>query len=439
MPPKVVPRLPQPPQLLQLPPLPHLLLWLQRTLSPEQQKSLSGHLASTLPATPVIAESPPVPPDPPAPPYEPSPTSSTPLPHISLINAVAFTFACCLPGSVSFQLALSEDGSVLACSLATDNPEPVDLSSVLEDYYDFLDVFSKSKADTLTPHRPYNLKIDLEEDYHGLNKVTKKDRYPLPLISDLLDAPGKAKVFTKIDLWHAYHLVRIADAAFQRFMNDIFSDLINVSVIVYLDNILIYSLDLTSHKEHPDKCEWHTDRVEYLGYILSADGLSMAADKVKIIQDWPKLQKVKDIQSFLGFANFYRRFIYNYSDICVPLTWLTRKGVPFKFSDEAWELFNYLKKAFTMAPILTQWIPDRPIILETDASDYALAAILSIELTNGEIHPVAFHSQMFNPTKLNYDIHDKELFTIYESFQIWRHYLEGSGTPINIVTDHKKP
>ncbi|CAA7270379.1 unnamed protein product [Cyclocybe aegerita] len=492
----------------------------------------------------VVAKSLPVPPIPPilptpSLPYEPSSKPSTPLPHVSLINAVAFARACHLPGSVSFQLALSRNGSVSARSLATDNPEPVNLSSVPEDYHEFPDVFSKSKADTLAPHRPYDLKIDLEEgaepplgwmyslsstklqalqefleentrskfirpsnsshgapilfvrkkdgslrlcvDYCGLNKVTKKDRYPLPLISDLLDAPGKAKVFTKIDLRHAYHLVRIVDgdewkttfrtrygsfkwrvmpfglsnapAAFQRFMNDIFLDLINVSVIVYLDDILIYSSDLASHKEHvkevlqrlqkhglytwPDKCEWHTDRVEYLGYILSADGLSMAADKVKIIQDWPKPRKVKDIQSFLGFTNFYRRFIYNYSDICVPLTQLTRKGVPFKFSDEAWESFNYLKKAFTTAPVLTQWIPDQPIILETDASDYALAAILSIELTNGEIHPVAFHSRTFNPTKLNYDVHDKELFAIYESFRIWQHYLEGSGTPIDIVTDHK--
>ncbi|CAA7260801.1 unnamed protein product [Cyclocybe aegerita] len=144
----------------------------------------------------------------------------------------------------------------------------------------------------------------------------------------------------------------------------------------------------------------------------------MAADKVKIIQDWPEPRKVKDIQSFLSFANFYRWFIYNYSDICVPLTQLTQKGVPFKFSDKAWESFNYLKKAFTMAPILTQWVPDQPIILETDASDYALAAILSIELTNGEIHLVAFHSRTFNLTKLNYDVHNKELFAIYESFWI---------------------
>jgi hypothetical protein len=93
--------------------------------------------------------------------------------------------------------------------------------------------------------------------------------------------------------------------------------------------------------------------------------------------------------------------------------------------------------AFSSAPVLHQWIPDRPIIIKTDASDYALAAILSIELESGEIHPVAFHSQKFNSTELNYDVHYKELYAIFEAFRIWRHYLKGSATPIDVVTDHK--
>ena len=160
----------------------------------------------------------------------------------------------------------------------------------------------------------------------------KKDRYPLPLISDLLDAPGKARIYTKIDLRHAYHLIRIAEgdeenttfrtrygsfewlvipegltnapSAFQCFMNEVFSDLINVSVIVYLDDILIYSNNLAKHRKHvkevlrwlrkhglfarTNKCEFHAERVEYLGYILSPEGLSMDQAKVKTIQDWPK-------------------------------------------------------------------------------------------------------------------------------------------------------
>ena len=147
---------------------------------------------------------------------------------------------------------------------------------------------------------------------------------------------------------------------------------------------------------------------------------------------------MKDIQSFLGFANFYRRFISNYSDIVVvPLTRLTRKGVPWNFSDAARKSFQSLNTAFTAAPILTHWIPDKQLIIETDASDYALGAILSLQLDSGEIHPVAFHSCTFTPPELNYDTHDKELLAIFEAFRVWRHYLEGSGIPIDVLTDHK--
>jgi hypothetical protein len=187
----------------------------------------------------------------------------------------------------------------------------------------------------------------------------------------------------------------------------------------------------------PEKCEFDRESVEYLSYILSPAGLTMASDKVQTIQDWPEPWRVKDIQSFLGFANFYQRFIYNFSDITVPLTHLIRKNIPFNFGNKEHDTFNFLKSAFASAPILTHWIPDHPIIVETDASDYALAAILSIELENKEIHPVAFHSQSFNPTKLNYDVHDKELFAIFEAFHIWRHYLDGSAHPVDVVTDHK--
>jgi hypothetical protein len=162
----------------------------------------------------------------------------------------------------------------------------------------------------------------------------------------------------------------------------------------------------------------------------------VASDKVQTVRDWPEPRWVKDIQSFLGFVNFYCRFIYNFSDITVPLTRLTRKNVPFVFGDAERSTFNYLKSAFASAPILTHWIPDCTIIVETDASDYALAAILSIELENGEIHPVAFHSKSFNPTELNYDVHDKELFAIFEAFCIWRHHLDGSAAPIDVITDH---
>jgi hypothetical protein len=157
----------------------------------------------------------------------------------------------------------------------------------------------------------------------------------------------------------------------------------------------------------------------------------------KTVCDWPTPQKVKDIQSFLGFANFYRRFIYNYSDIIVPLTRLTRKDTPWSWSDKCQEAFDSLKCTFTSAPILTQWIPDVPIVVETDASDYAVAAILSVQCPDSELRPVAFFSCTLTAPELNYDTHDKELLAIFEAFRSWHHYLEGSGTPIDVVTDHK--
>ena len=187
-------------------------------------------------------------------------------------------------------------------------------------------------------------------DFQGLNKITQKDRYPLPLITDLLDAPRKARIYTKIDLWHSYHLVRIAEgdewkttfrtrwgsfewnvmpfglsnapAAFQRFMNNVFGDLLDVCAVVYLNDILIYSDNLAEHQQHvrevltrlhkhslfakAEKCEFQVETTEFLGYILTPNGLQMGQEKVQMIQDWPEPWKVHDIQSFLSFANFYR-------------------------------------------------------------------------------------------------------------------------------------
>ena len=458
-------------------------------------------------------------------------------PPIAFINAAAYARVCKLEGSTQFLLQLRQepDGKLRASSLG-DAP---DLSAVPEVYHDFADVFSKANASSLPPHRDFDLKIELEDgaspppgrlyllslfeldalrkfidenlstgfirptlsshaapvlfikkkdgslrlcvDYRGLNKLTKKDRYPLPLIADLLDSPSCAKVYSKIDLCHVYHLVRIAEgdewktafrmqygsyewlvmpfgltnapSTFQRFVNTVFADMLDITIIVYLDDILIYSDNLEDHKKHvrevlcrlrkyglyakPEKCEFHTDTTEYLGYCLSPTGLTMAQNKVDIIRDWPEPRKVKDIQSFLGFANFYCRFIYNYSDIVVPLTRLTQKDALWNFSTDCRRSFNSLKEAFTSAPILTHYQPDAPIIVETDASDYAIAGILSNICPNGEICPVAFYSHTLTAPKLNYDTHDKELLTIFEAFRSWRHYLEGSASPVDVVTDHK--
>jgi len=186
-----------------------------------------------------------------------------------------------------------------------------------------------------------------------------------------------------------------------------------------------------------EKYKFYLDSVEYLGYVLSPSGLIMPDIKVKTIQEWPEPKKVKDIQSFLGFANFYRHFIFNYSDIVIPLTRLTRKNTPWNFDDDCRMAFNTLKQAFISAPILMYWVPDTQLIVETDASDYALAAILSIMTKDNEIHPIAFHFQTFFALELNYNIYNKELLVIFEVFKIWQHYLEGSTSPIDVVTDHK--
>ena len=236
-------------------------------------------------------------------------------------------------------------------------------------------------------------------------------------------------------------------------MNDIFSDLLDVCVIIYLDDILIYLNNMSEHHWHvkevlkhlckaglyakAEKCEFHSESVKYLGYILFPSGLTMSNNKIKIIQDWLEPKKVKDIQSFLGFANFYCWFIFNYLDIVIPLTHLTWKNIPWKFDSSCQDAFNSLKKAFTSAPILTHWIPNAQLIVKTDASGYALATILFIVNENNEDHPVVFHSCTFTAVELNYNTHNKKLLAIFEAFKIWRHYLEDLAYPINIVTDHK--
>ena len=146
--------------------------------------------------------------------------------------------------------------------------------------------------------------------------------------------------------------------------------------------------------------------------------LTIFNNKVKIIQDWPEPKKVKDIQSFLGFANFYHQFIFNYSDIVIPLTCLIWKDIPWKFDSSCYDAFNSLKKAFTSALILTHWIPDAQLIVETDALDYALTTILSIINEDNKIHLVAFYSYTFTAVELNYDTHDKKLLAIFKDFKV---------------------
>ena len=140
--------------------------------------------------------------------------------------------------------------------------------------------------------------------------------------------------------------------------------------------------------------------MEILRYILTNLGLTMANEKVKIIREWPEPQKIKDIHSFLGFTNFYRRSIHNYLEITVLLTQLTQKGTTWNFNPECRSAFKLFKKTFTSTLILTHWIPDQPLVVETDTLDYTLAAILSMYNPDSELHPIAFHSQTFSSAEL---------------------------------------
>ena len=176
---------------------------------------------------------------------------------------------------------------------------------------------------------------------------------------------------------------------------------------------------------------------EFLGFVISPDGLCMDEMKIQVIQDWPVPRKVKDIQSFLGFANFYHHFIANFLEIMVPLTRLTRKNAPWDWSPACDKAFHLLKQAFISAPVLHHFDPALLPIVETDASDYAIAGIFSLWTDDSEIRPVAFYACTLSGAELNYDTHDKELLAIFEAFRTWCHYLESLHHTIDVITDHK--
>jgi len=165
-------------------------------------------------------------------------------------------------------------------------------------------------------------------------------------------------------------------------------------------------------------------------------GISMDSKKIQVVLDWAMPKTVCNVQYFLGFANFYRMFIKNYSQIVVPLTQLTCED-KLDWNQEAEKAFQTLKKAFTTTPILIHPDFSKPFFMETDALDFALRVVLSQLGENGQLHPIAFHSRKFNATKINYEIYDKELLVTVNSFQEWRHLLEGATHQVTIYIDQK--
>ena len=277
-------------------------------------------------------------------------------------------------------------------------------------------------------------------DYRALNNITIKNRFPIPLIDDLTDRLHGAKVFTKIDLRWGYNQVRIheediektafrtryghyqykvmpfgltnAPATFQALVQDILKPLLDKSVIVYIDDILIFSKNDQEHQEHirqvfkllrehklygkVSKCEFFKKSVAYLGHIISDEGISTDPQKVEAIKAWPIPKNLKELQSFLGICNYYQRFIPHYSGIATPLTNLTHKNTEYQWTSQAQEAFEELKDLLTRAPVLCIPDPLKPFTVTTDASGFAIGAVLQQDQGHGP-QPVAFTSRKMNP------------------------------------------
>src|SRR5437667_1473928 len=318
-------------------------------------------------------------------------------------------------------------------------------------------------------------------DYRALNAITIRNRYPIPLIQETLDRLSKARYFTKLDIIAAFNRIRIREgdekytafrtrwglfeqlvmpfglkngpSTFQHYINDKLHDFLDVFVTAYIDDILIYSSTLSEHRKHVrmvlerlreaglqcdiKKCKFHATEVTYLGLIVSRDGIKMDPVKVEAIVGWESPRNVHDVRVFLGFANFYRRFIRHFSKIVRPLVNLTKKNMKFLWDTTCERAFNDLKKRFTTAPILAHFDPDLECVLEADSSDHAQGGVLSQYDKDGVLRPIAFFSRKLNAAESNYEIYDKELLAIIRCFEQWRPELEGSMFPVKVLTDHK--
>ncbi|KAF7656700.1 hypothetical protein LDENG_00037160 [Lucifuga dentata] len=216
--------------------------------------------------------------------------------------------------------------------------------------------------------------------------------------------------------------------------------MLNRFVFVYLDNILIFSRSREEHVHHiqsvlqrllenplfvkAEKCEFHASSVSFLGFIVAEGSIKMDPEKVSAVMSWPVPETRKQLQQFLRFANFYQRFIWGYSNIAAPLT--------------AEEAFKILKLWVTSAPILQVPDPDRQFVVEVDASDVGVGAVLSQRgAADQKLHPCAFFSRRLTPAEKNYDIGNWELLAVKLALEEWRHWLEGTKTPFMIWTDHK--
>nr|CAD39386.2 OSJNBb0016B03.11 [Oryza sativa Japonica Group] len=311
-------------------------------------------------------------------------------------------------------------------------------------------------------------------DYRALNDVTIKNKYPLPRIDDLFDQLKGATVFSKIDLRSGYHQLRIkeedipktafttryglfectvmsfgltnAPAFFMNLMNKVFMEYLDKFVVVFIDDILIYSRTKEEHEEHLrlaleklrehqlyakfSKCEFWLSEVKFLGHVISAGGVAVDPSNVESVTNWKQPKTVSEIRSFLGLAGYYRRFIENFSKIAKPMTRLLQKDVKYKWSEECEQSFQELKNRLVSAPILILPDPKKGFQVYCDASKLGLGCVL---MQDGKV--VAYASRQLRPHEKNYPTHDLELAAVVHALKIWRHYLFGTRT--EVYTDHK--
>ncbi len=314
-------------------------------------------------------------------------------------------------------------------------------------------------------------------DYRALNKLTVKNRYPLPRIDDLLDGAQGASVFSSLDLMSGYHQIRIqpddipktafrtpsglyqwkvlsfgltnAPATFQAVMNDVFRPLIGKCVLVYLDDILVFSKSIEEHvddlrkvltilRENQfyaklSKCTFGQAELDFLGHVLSKDGLRVDPRKTAAIMEWPVPTEISHVRSFLGLANYFRKFLKDYAIMTLPLTRLLRKENSLKWiwNDECQATFDQVKQALCSAPVLALPNFDLPFEVVCDASGFGLGAVL---LQNGR--PIAFESRQLTAAEQNYTVTEQELLGVIHALKIWRCYLEGAAE-VQVVTDHR--
>ncbi len=241
---------------------------------------------------------------------------------------------------------------------------------------------------------------------------------------------------------------------FQVLVNNVLRDMVDQLIYVYLEDILIFSSSLQDHVQHvrrvlqrllenglfvkAEKCVFHAQSVPFLGYIISSEGVRMDPEKIQAVVDWPTPDSRKTLQRFLGFANFYRRFIRNYSQLAAPLTALTSTNMTFRWSEAASAAFSNLKSCFVSAPILVAPDSSRQFLVEVDASEVGVGAVLSQRSSSDDrIHPCAFFSHRLSPAEQNYDIGNRELLAVKVALEEWCHWFEGSGVPFIVWTDHK--